>query len=181
MRKYGISYSILIFALVFAQSVTAGGGKLGEYEIKSGMLYNFIYFVEWPTVSLNRAKTLNICVTGDNELDSSFKRLQGKQIKDRTIVVRHVSEPDNASGCNVMFLNRSEAHNLTAYLHSAHQKSILTVSDIDYFASKSGIIGFFEEGGKVRFEINTDAAQKSKLKISSQLQKLARIVKDRNQ
>lgn len=181
MRKSDIAYCILICTFLSVQSVCAGVGKLGEYEIKAGMLYNFTYFMEWLPDSLARTNSLNVCIAGENPANRSFNRLYGKIYRNRTIVVRHITEPDNASGCNVLFLNRSESHNLPEYLQVAHRRSILTVSDMNNFASQGGIIGFYEEGGKVRFEINLDAAQQSKIQISSQLLKLARIVSGRKQ
>jgi len=170
---------ILMFTLALALPVSAGATELEEYKIKSGMLYNFTYFVEWPPESLNKTRTLNVCIAGDNPSNRSFHQLHGKPFKDRTIIVRHIREPGNIAGCNMLFLNRSESHQLSAYLQMAYKRSILTVSDIDNFASQGGIIGFIEQNGKVRFEINLDAAQQAKIRINSRLLNLARIVAGR--
>jgi len=180
MKKSGIhSYCILMLTLVIMLSVNADAAELGEFEIKSGMLYNFTNFVEWPAESFDKARTLGICIAGDNSANGSFFRLHGKQYKDRTIFVRKIRDPDSTAGCNLLFIHSSESRQLHAYLQIAHKRSILTVSDIDNFASSGGIIGFIELDGKVRFEINLDAAQQSKIKINSQLLKLARIVTGR--
>ena len=45
------------------------------------------------------------------------------------------------------------------------------------FADGGGIINFIEENNKVRFEINAEAARRTGLNISSELLKLARLVK----
>lgn len=177
MKLTGLfSYCLMIIAVALASATNTGAAELGEYAIKSGMLYNFTYFVEWPAETLDKTKTFSVCIAGDNSSRSSFERLNGKLYKDRTIVVRQIREPGSITGCNLLFLNRSEATRLSAYLQAAQKKSILTVSDIDHFAPQGGIIGFFEQNGKVRFEINLDAAQQAKIKINSQLLKLARII-----
>ena len=54
--------------------------------------------------------------------------------------------------------------------------AILTIGDIDHFIEYEGIIGFVKEDNKIRFEINLTQAEKQRLKISSQLLKLARRV-----
>ena len=54
---------------------------------------------------------------------------------------------------------------------------VLTVSEIDGFAQQGGIINFISERNKVRFEINPDAARRLGLNISSELLKLAKVVK----
>jgi hypothetical protein len=53
---------------------------------------------------------------------------------------------------------------------------ILTVGETEHFIETGGIINFLMEDNKVRFEINDVAAKKSKLKISSQLLRLAKRV-----
>lgn len=165
-----------MFTVVLALSVNAAAAELSEYDIKSGMLYNFTNFIEWPDGSLDNTNTLSVCIAGDNSSNRFFYRLNGKPYKNRTIVVRQIREPGSANGCNLLFIDTSEVNQLSAYLKMAQRKSILTVSDIDEFAALGGIIGFIEQDGKVRFEINLDSAHQSKIKISSQLLKLARIV-----
>jgi hypothetical protein len=55
---------------------------------------------------------------------------------------------------------------------------ILTVSEIEGFAQRGGIINFIIVEKKIRFEINPDAAKQVGIHISSQLLQLARIVTD---
>jgi len=170
------TFCILLAALVFMLAATGHAAELDEYDIKSGMLYNFTLFIELPAESLDTTKSATICIAGDNTSNRSFYRLQGKAYKDRTIIVRQIHEPGSAAGCNILFINRSESNRLSAYLQTAQKRSIMTVSDIDRFAANGGIIGFIEQNRKVRFEINLNAAIQSNIKINSQLLKLARIV-----
>ena len=53
---------------------------------------------------------------------------------------------------------------------------ILTVGETPRFIEQGGIVNFFLENGKVRFEINRSAAERSGLRISSRLLQLAKIV-----
>ena len=55
---------------------------------------------------------------------------------------------------------------------------VLTVSDGEVFAKNGGIAGVFVEQGKMRFAINVEAAQQARLRISSRLLSLAKIVRD---
>ena len=52
----------------------------------------------------------------------------------------------------------------------------LTVSDMDRFIQKGGMVGFILDESRVRFNINLTATQEARLKISSQLLKLAKMV-----
>ena len=53
---------------------------------------------------------------------------------------------------------------------------VLTVGEMPEFAEKGGVIRFKVEQDRIRLEINVAAAARSRLRISSQLLKLARIV-----
>lgn len=171
--------SFLMWTFVLVMPVFAEAVELGEYEIKSGMLYNFTNFIEWPAESLDITNTLSLCIAGDKPSSRSFYRLQGKRYKDRMIFVRQVKDPESITGCNLLFIHGSENSHLAAYLQMAQKRAILTVSDIENFAASGGIIGFIEQDRKVRFEINLDAARQAKIVINSQLLKLARIVAGR--
>jgi hypothetical protein len=50
------------------------------------------------------------------------------------------------------------------------------VGEADHFVQDGGMIGFFLDDNKVRFNINLDAAGRAKLKISARLLALAKTV-----
>jgi hypothetical protein len=53
---------------------------------------------------------------------------------------------------------------------------VLVVSDEAHFASRGGMIGFFRDADRVRFEVNPAAAEAAGLRISSRLLGLAKVV-----
>jgi hypothetical protein len=55
-------------------------------------------------------------------------------------------------------------------------KSILTIGETEGFALRGGVIGFYNDGSKIRFEINLKAAKSANLRISSRLLQLAQLV-----
>ena len=57
-------------------------------------------------------------------------------------------------------------------------RPILTISDTDSFTKEGGVIRLYQQASKLRIEINVDAAERAKLKISSKLLSLGRIVRD---
>ena len=80
--------------------------------------------------------------------------------------------------CDVLFISASEMGRATVVMGSLQALSILTVSDDPGFAHSNGIIEFVVESGRVQFAINTDAADRAGLRLSSRLLGLARIVRD---
>ena len=78
--------------------------------------------------------------------------------------------------CHLLFISGSEKNNIRNVLASIKNHNILTVSDMDRFAQQGGMIGLVNIEGKISFEVNIDTVQHSRLKFSSQLLKLAKIV-----
>lgn len=67
---------------------------------------------------------------------------------------------------------------MSAYiLQKVKHKNILTISDSKGFAYRGVAINFIIVKGKRKFEINTDAIDRAGLRVSSQLLKLAILVK----
>jgi len=89
------------------------------------------------------------------------------------LIVRSILQPD--AGCDVLFVPRrfAAAHE---YLHAVDGKPVLTVGESPEFVQEGGIVNFFLDGKRVRFEINPAAATRANLRISSRLLQLARLV-----
>jgi hypothetical protein len=58
--------------------------------------------------------------------------------------------------------------------------AILTVSEIENFAQRGGIINLKKESNRVVFEINLDVVKRAGLAMNAQLLKLAKIVKNKS-
>jgi len=50
------------------------------------------------------------------------------------------------------------------------------VGESEHFVQEGGMIGFLLEENKIRFEVNLEAAERAKLKMSSRLLELAKTV-----
>jgi len=61
-------------------------------------------------------------------------------------------------------------------LKSIKDSSVLTVGELPEFTRQGGVVGFAGSGAKVLLEINLDAATEARLKISSKLLSLSRVI-----
>lgn len=175
--------ALLLLALMTAitlwpAELRAQSAMQREYEIKAAYLYNFINYIDWPADALPPlGGTLTIGIVGENPFGSAFDPLNGKKIKGRTLAVKQISSAKDLESCQIIFICTSEKSRLAEIFGQLKEARVLTVSEIDGFASQGGIINFISEHNKVRFEINPDAAKRLGLTISSELLKLARLVK----
>jgi hypothetical protein len=154
--------------------------NVDEYQVKAAFLYNFAKFVEWPAHALKSSDDpLVICVIGRSPFGSLLEQaVSGKQIEGRPLVVREISEAHDALACQILFVAAGEKKRVPAILDQLKSGHVLTVGDIQNFAAAGGMINFKLEAGRVRIEVNVEAAERANLRISSKLLSLATIVKD---
>jgi len=151
---------------------------ISEYQVKAAFLLNFGKYVEWPASAL-APDALAICVLGTDPFGAALDQtLAGRRIGGRRLQARRVTDVSQARGCNILFVGRAKPARLDAVFSGLEGQPILLVGEQERFARKGGIINFIEVDQKIRFEINEAAARRARLKISSQLLKLATIVED---
>jgi hypothetical protein len=149
-----------------------------EYEVKAAFLYNFMQFVEWPETAFAAAEApVCIGVLGDDPFGSALEEIvRGETVGDRPLVVHRSREVTDLIECQVVFISKSEEGRMPALLDALEPRPVLTVGEVAGFARSGGIINFYLEESRVRFEINAKVAQRQGLRMSSQLLNLGRIV-----
>ena len=84
----------------------------------------------------------------------------------------------NLKECHVAYIAESEDRRLPQLLRAMRKLPVLTVSDIDGFAEAGGMLALVQNDDRLQFEVNRDAATLAGLRLSSQLLKLARTVRE---
>jgi hypothetical protein len=172
--RYPHSFFFILCGLLLALPVMAL--EQDEASVKAAFIFNFTKFVEWPTANEG---PLQICLLGEPDLLlTALTNLEGKLSQGSNIHVRNVAgDADSLGGCRVIVVGASETARVATILGNAQQQPALTVSEIDHFADDGGMIALVVDNARVQFEINSQAAQRANLKLSAQLLKLARKVK----
>jgi hypothetical protein len=146
-----------------------------EYEVKAAYLYQFGRFVRWPS---SGGGDFPICILGYDPfgpiLDST---VGGETVDGKRLSVRRVSSASQAADCRILFISSSEQHRLSSILAALSRKPVLTVSDLPDFCDHGGMIQFVLEGERVRFAVNRAAAERANLTFSSDLLRVAMLVK----
>jgi hypothetical protein len=166
----------IILSLGIAASARAEGPLVDEYQVKALFLYNFAQFVDWPGRAIDD-KTFNICVMGRDPFGHWLQdTVGGRAIDGRAFAIRHISSTREAGSCRMLFIASSEEKHLASIVGEIVSKGILTIADSDRASAAGVMINFILEEGRVHFEINQQAAECEKLRISSRLLSLARMV-----
>jgi len=170
--------ALCMFALSRGAAADARVPAADEWEIKSAFIYNFTKFVEWPEAALgSAAQPIVIGVLGEQQLAEQLAAVvAGRNVRGRSIEVRTVRTVAQARATQLLFVTAAEESRYAAMREDLADNPVLTVGETPSF-SVSGAIGFVQDGERLRFEINVAIAERAHLKISSQLQKLAAIVR----
>jgi hypothetical protein len=156
----------------------AQANQPSEYEVKAAFLFNFTKFVEWPDSSFRDAQApLVIGIVGDDPFGDSLPRIvAGQKAQGRSISIVKYRRGDDLRHTHVLFIGASERQHSAEILSGLQDASVLTVSDIDGFAEAGGVMQFVIQENRVHFIVNLDAATQSKLRVSSKLLVLARVI-----
>jgi hypothetical protein len=172
----------VLLAVVAALGLQAAGAgaeapPASEYEVKAAFLVNFSKFVEWPAKLFPRPDApVVIGVLGENPFGGSLAAMtRSRSVGKRPLVVREISDVDEAAQCHMVFIAASERR-LAGRLTALAPAGVLTVGEVDGFAERGGIIQFTLENNRVRFLINPAAAAQARLQISAKLLDVATVV-----
>jgi hypothetical protein len=163
--------------LLLAWLPAAGAANVvsdAEYRIKTAFLYNFARFVTWPALPQDE---LRLCVLGSPQLDRHTGTLQHKTVHERRLRVLQPGDAVMLEECQILFIGTGYNARLHEILSALGDRPVLTVSDIAGFTAAGGMIGLLVVDNKVRFEINTAAAGRAGISISSKLLTLATAIR----
>ena len=145
-----------------------------EYKVKAAFLYNLGRMIEWPENA--NSGDLVMCFFGEESFGDELNALKGKAVKGRALKFRRGVQLDTIEQCHILFIGDEEQKNLEDIVFALNGLPVLTVGESELFAERGGIVNLPQIKGRIRIEININAAQHAGLKMSSKLLTLARII-----
>lgn len=176
MISLKLKHCWLIFLLLIVSQPLFSQNVSRENQLKAAFLYNFSQFVTWPDDAFsNSSSPIAIGVLGENPFGPVLNDLvKDQKINGRNLIVKYFSNPDEIEGVQLLFVAKEFDKNKEVIL-SLRKRDILLVSDHVQFLSNGGMIRFYTEDNRLKFQINLDATQVEHFKISSKLLKMASI------
>jgi hypothetical protein len=148
-----------------------------EYELKAGVLYHIIEYVEWPNDSRsNSPPVIQIGLLGQIPFAEALEVLDGKTIQGRKVGVKRLAAVQEATNCQVVFIGASEKPKIPEIIGELKHQPVLTVSEVEGFAERGGMVNLINGPNRIVMEINREVASQARLGISSHLLKLAKVV-----
>jgi len=184
-RRSIIKRLLVLATLLFSVRAEAQAA-MSESQVKAMFVYNFLKFVEWPVdASVGAKDPFVVLIIGEGPTaDATEHFLESKTIGDRPVVVRRARWDESLAGVRAAFILERDARRLHHVFDAAAVAGVLTIGEGESFATHGGVIALLVEDRKVRFDVDTTAAQVARLRVSSKLLALTHAVRsstDRSQ
>jgi len=174
----------LVLCIGVSSGVVAGAESPAPtmHQVQAAFLFNFAKFVTWPDDAFQRSEnSLIIGVLGEDPFGAVLEEtIRDKTVMGKKLAVKRFVRIQDAVNSHILFLSSSEESHLPHILKVLEKNTVLTVSDMEQFGERGGMVAFTVEDQKVRFNVNVDAVERAGLKMGSQLLKLAKIVGDKS-
>ena len=135
-------------------------GAAEEYRVKAAFLLNFLKFTDWPNAPAAEPLVIGVLLPDPfgSDLDEAARSVK---VSGRRVEVRRFRKLGDVRGCQILFVPRD------AEYHPAElaKPGRLTVGETPQFLERGGIISFYLDASRVRFEIALEAAQQAGLRI----------------
>ncbi|HYG40653.1 MAG TPA: YfiR family protein [Cytophagales bacterium] len=163
MKSYlWISIGIIVISINIAQSFTA----ISSY--RSIYVYDLIKNTQWPE-DKNQG-TFVIGVMGDSTIVNEFKDLSAKRKAGaRRIIINKLSTLKGIENCNIVYISQKNSAQVKRATALVKNQGILVVTEAPGMLQKGASINFVSKEGKLKYEINKNAALQAKLTFSDQL------------
>jgi hypothetical protein len=166
----------LLFFLATAFTANRQNEKKGEYNLKAAFIYNFTKYIEWKAGT--GESDFIIGIIGSSPINTPLDEIvKTEMVNDKKITLKQFASPSDISFCHILFISRTANAPLADILAKTAGKGTLIISEQDGYAREGSAINFVVIDRKLKFQANVNAINAAGLTASSQLLKLAIIVK----
>jgi hypothetical protein len=169
---------VALLAGVLASAAGAADGPASEAEVKAVFLYNFANFVRWPEAGVRAAPApYRYCVLDDDLAPVLDRALRGEQVEGRPLSLVREASPKSLAECHVLYVGRGRLERGQGWdlVRQGVTAQVLTVSDLEGFDRRGGMVALVREGRRIRPVINVDTVERAGLRVSAKLLGLATV------
>jgi TonB family protein len=149
-----------------------------EDQVKAAYLFNFAKLAEWPRIALPDASSplvIGVRGGGDDEFLNVLRAvIGGKIVGAHRLVVKPINSEEAMKSCQIVFFRVSERKHTQAAIEGLRQAGVLLVGEDESFLGQGGMINLVKAHGRIHFEVNPDALDRSEIHFSSKILALAK-------
>lgn len=151
-------------------------GQAKEYNLKAAFIYNFTKYIEWNEPADENEFIIGII--GESSINDPLAEIvKTETVDNKKITIRRFTKPSEITSCHILFISHNCSIPLEDILAKITSKGTLIISEKNGYAEQGTAINFVIVKQKLKFEANVKALNAAGLTASSQLLKLAIIIK----
>jgi hypothetical protein len=150
-----------------------------EEQLQASFIWQFLQLTEWSSLQATPENMFTLGVVGTSRVEGFLEQIaRNRKLPDgKTVVLRKITALEDIERCRAVYVCGSETLRLPQILARSKNKPVLTIGRDPQFIEKGGIINFFAENNRLRYEINLDEASTSSITFSSKLLRFGRLYK----
>lgn len=155
-------------------------------RVKAAFVLNIARFVSWPAdAQLYQSDRMQLCLYRYNPLQQAMTTIAGEEVGGRPIEIRQIQSLSAGESCNILLISSVELQTFLNEVPPDFNRPMLTIADLTEadppVDSKAGVlISLIRNGVRIGFEVDLEKSRHSGLRMSSELLKLANIVRENN-
>jgi hypothetical protein len=155
-------------------------------HVKAAFVLNIAKFVSWPAeVYQARPEQLLMCHYQGDFLGKGFETIRERKVGGRQLLSQPRQSLVDSSECDILLVPEEQLPALSEEAALGFDQPVLTIVDLtsreaEGIAHPGILLALVRDGARIGFEVNLSAVNRTGLQLSSQLLKLANIVRDAN-
>lgn len=177
MAAQYLSRALLCAALAAGPAVARAQAAGSDAVAKARLVTTFARFVQWPAGTFAADDTpLLLCVAQDSPaVADAFRHQAAGPGTGRPLQLVLLSPRPTADRCHLLYIDDSAPRRNAPVLPAA-EEPVLTMAQIDGFASRGGMVEVVVVNDALRFDVNLAALQRAGIGVRAGALKLAREV-----
>jgi hypothetical protein len=175
-KAFARALPVAVFAFCGTVAAVAAAPSVKEHELKAAYIYNFAKFTTWPSASFSSPTApLIVGIAGNEQVAAALaSQVKNRTVNGHSVEVRSLAPSQGIADLHILY--GADDASLASLQQAFVTQGLLTIGDTAQFAARGGVIRFVIDGDRLQFEINSGAAKRADLTLSSQLLMLARAV-----
>jgi hypothetical protein len=171
---------LTLLCLAMALSVSAQSREVDRAsEIKAAFALNVSRFVSWPDNTFTDVEEITLCLFENNFLGIAKNSITGQKIAGLPLIVNDEINIETITSCQIIFLAGEKFEKFTtSYPHITLQPVLVIVDNTGVKDTSTeyseAMVSLIRKGSSIGFDVNLARVEAAKLKMSSNLLKLAR-------
>jgi len=167
MKKF---FCLILISVIGAFSSL--NAQAQDYRFHSVFIYNFTKYIQWPEAY--QSGDFVIGVLGDSPIIQELEKMAStKTAGSQKFAIKKMESVADIGKAQIVFIPNARSKNLEEVLAKVGSQSTLVITEKPGLGQKGSGINFILVDGKWKFELNKAATEKSNLKVSSELSRLA--------